>query len=64
MAFKISPRRPGDVAACYADPMYAKTLLGWQAQRNLQTMCQDAWRWQSGNPNGYGHARTLTPPAQ
>ncbi len=56
VAFKISPRRPGDVAACYADPAYAKALLGWQAQRDLQTMCQDAWRWQSGNPNGYGNS--------
>ncbi|MDD2880605.1 MAG: UDP-glucose 4-epimerase GalE [Rhodoferax sp.] len=55
VAFKISPRRPGDIAACYADPAHAKALLGWQAERNLQTMCQDAWRWQSNNPNGYGH---------
>ena len=54
VAFKISPRRPGDVASCYADPAHAKALLGWQAERNLQAMCQDAWRWQSNNPNGYG----------
>jgi len=51
--YQISPRRPGDVAACYADPAYASSLLGWQAQRDLQTMCADAWRWQSANPNGY-----------
>lgn len=51
--YQISPRRAGDVAACYADPAYARELLGWQAQRNLQTMCTDAWRWQSANPNGY-----------
>jgi UDP-glucose 4-epimerase len=51
--YQISPRRAGDVAACYADPSYARELLGWQAQRNLQTMCTDAWRWQSANPNGY-----------
>jgi UDP-glucose 4-epimerase len=51
--YQISPRRPGDVAACYANPAYAQELLGWQAQRNLQSMCADAWRWQSGNPNGY-----------
>jgi len=51
--YKISPRRSGDVAACYADPAFARELLGWQAQRDLQTMCADAWRWQSGNPNGY-----------
>ena len=53
VAYKLSPRRAGDVAACYADPAYAHALLGWQAQRDLQCMCADAWRWQSGNPNGY-----------
>jgi len=51
--YQISPRRPGDVAACYADPAYASSLLGWQAQRDLASMCADAWRWQSANPNGY-----------
>jgi len=54
--YQISPRRPGDVAACYADPAYAKALLGWQAQRDLQTMCADSWRWQSANPQGYSTA--------
>jgi len=54
--YQISPRRPGDVAACYADPAYAKALLGWQAQRDLQTMCADSWRWQSANPQGYSAA--------
>ena len=53
VAYQISPRRPGDVAACYADPAHARELLGWHAQRDLATMCQDAWRWQSGNPKGY-----------
>jgi UDP-glucose 4-epimerase len=53
VAYKISPRRAGDVAACFADPTFARELLGWQAQRNLQTMCEDSWRWQSGNPSGY-----------
>ncbi len=52
--YKISPRRAGDVAACYADPKLAQQQLGWRAQRDLATMCQDAWRWQSNNPNGYG----------
>ena len=55
VAFRISPRRPGDVAACYADPAYAKALLGWQAERDLQTMCKDAWHWQNNNPAGYGN---------
>jgi UDP-glucose 4-epimerase len=52
--FKIQARRPGDIAACYAEPRLARELLGWQASRDLQTMCADAWRWQSGNPQGYG----------
>ena len=51
--YQIAPRRAGDVAQCWADPALAKGLLGWQAQRTLQEMCTDAWRWQSGNPNGY-----------
>jgi UDP-glucose 4-epimerase len=51
--FKVGPRRTGDTAACYADPSSAKTLLCWSAQRNLTTMCEDAWRWQSANPKGY-----------
>jgi UDP-glucose 4-epimerase len=48
------PRRPGDVAAVYADPSRAKALLGWTAQLDLDAMCADAWRWQSMNPSGYG----------
>ncbi len=51
--YRIGPRRPGDVAACYADPKLARELLGWQAERGLDAMCADAWRWQSGNPQGY-----------
>jgi UDP-glucose 4-epimerase len=54
IAYKVQPRRPGDIAACYAEPTLAKELLGWQATRDLQTMCADAWRWQSANPQGYG----------
>ncbi|MBX3335280.1 MAG: UDP-glucose 4-epimerase GalE [Nitrospira sp.] len=53
VAYKIAPRRPGDVAACYADPGNATAILGWQADRNLADMCADAWRWQSLNPQGY-----------
>ncbi len=51
--YHVAPRRPGDVAACYADPSKALKLLGWHAERDLQTMCQDSWRWQSQNPRGY-----------
>jgi UDP-glucose 4-epimerase len=52
--YKVQPRRAGDIAACYAEPSLAKRLLGWQAERDLVTMCADAWRWQSSNPDGYG----------
>lgn len=51
--YEIRPRRPGDVAACWADPAQARRLLGWEARHDLATMCEDAWRWQSNNPNGY-----------
>jgi UDP-glucose 4-epimerase len=52
--YKIAPRRPGDIASCYADPQRAFELLGWRAERGLSAMCADTWRWQSSNPNGYG----------
>lgn len=51
--YRIGPRRPGDVAACYADPRLAIQLLGWKAERDLAAMCQDHWRWQKHNPQGY-----------
>lgn len=51
--YRIGRRRPGDVAACYADPRLAVQLLGWRAQRDLLAMCQDQWRWQKQNPKGY-----------
>ncbi len=51
--FEIVPRRPGDVAACYADPTLAQQLLGWRAERGLAEMCADSWRWQSMNPKGF-----------
>jgi len=50
----IAPRRPGDIASCYADPSLAREVLGWEATRSLEEMCADAWRWQSDNPKGYG----------
>ena len=52
--YRVQARRPGDVAACYADPGNAASLLGWTSTRNLETMCADTWRWQSKNPQGYG----------
>ncbi len=51
--YRVAPRRPGDIAACYGDPTRALALLGWRAERNLATMCEDAWRWQQANPRGY-----------
>jgi UDP-glucose 4-epimerase len=51
--YAIQPRRPGDVAACYADPALAADLLGWHARHDLARMCADSWRWQTMNPEGY-----------
>ena len=51
--YKIHPRRPGDCATIFADSNKAQTVLGWQATRDVDAMCQDAWRWQSQNPQGY-----------
>ncbi len=51
--YQIVDRRPGDVAACYADPSLAARLLGWKATRDLRQMCTDTWHWQSLNPKGY-----------
>ncbi|PUE40062.1 UDP-glucose 4-epimerase GalE [Limnohabitans sp. Bal53] len=51
--YRFVERRPGDVAACYADTTLAREALGWQAQLGVERMCQDAWRWQSQNPKGY-----------
>ena len=55
--YVIKPRRPGDIAACYADPAKAKKELGWEAKRGIDEMCADSWRWQSMNPNGYRDAK-------
>jgi len=51
--YRIAPRRPGDIAACYADPTKALSELGWKAQFDLDRMCRDAWNWQKKNPEGY-----------
>ncbi len=50
----IAPRRPGDLATCYADPAKSATVLGWKAEKNLADMCRDSWNWQKNNPQGYG----------
>ena len=51
--YSVAPRRPGDIASCYASSDKAKHLLGWQAEFDIERMCTDTWRWQSQNPNGY-----------
>jgi len=51
--YKILPRRPGDIATCFADPSRANVELNWQTRHSLKDMCEDAWRWQKNNPNGY-----------
>ena len=51
--YEIKERRPGDIATCYADAALAKEELGWEAQYGIKEMCEDSWRWQSNNPNGY-----------
>ncbi len=51
--YRLCERRTGDIAKCYAEPSYAMNILGWEAKKTLEQMCQDSWRWQNNNPNGY-----------
>lgn len=51
--YKITDRRPGDIATCYSDASRAETELNWSAEKSLEEMCADSWRWQSSNPDGY-----------
>ncbi|MEF9955094.1 MAG: UDP-glucose 4-epimerase GalE [Clostridium sp.] len=51
--YEIKPRRAGDIATCYADASKAKNELGWEAERGIDEMCEDSWKWQSKNPSGY-----------
>ena len=53
LPYVIEPRRPGDIAQCYADPGRARSELGWEARYGIEEMCASSWRWQSMNPNGY-----------
>lgn len=55
--YSIVDRRPGDIAACWADPGLAEKELGWKAERGLDDMCREGWNWQKNNPNGYGDPR-------
>ena len=52
--YEIAPRRPGDIATCYADPAKSQKLLGWRAEKTLADMCRESWNWQKSNPKGYG----------
>lgn len=56
--YEVHARRPGDAAVCYADPANAENVLGWKAQKGLDAMCEDTWRWQSANPYGYATQST------
>lgn len=56
--YRITDRRPGDIAACWADPGRARELLGWEAEKTLDDMCRDSWRWQRLNPDGYRTAES------
>lgn len=58
LPYVIDGRREGDIAVCYSDPARAKELLGWSAEKDLEDMCRDAWRWQSNNPDGYKSAHS------
>lgn len=51
--YRVTDRRPGDIAMCFADPMKSKQMLGFEAKHDIRDMCRDAWNWQSNNPNGY-----------
>jgi len=51
--YEIAPRRPGDLATCYADPAKSAEILGWKATKDQTDMCRDTWNWQSKNPNGF-----------
>ncbi len=53
VAYEIAPRRPGDIATCYADPSKALELYGWKTEKDIEQMCKDSWNWQSNNPQGY-----------
>lgn len=51
--YEIAPRRPGDLAVCYADPSKSREILSWEAVRDQNDMCRDTWNWQRKNPNGF-----------
>jgi len=58
--YKIKGRRPGDIAECFSDPAKAEAKLGWKAEKDINDMCEDAWKWQLNNPNGYSSQRSYS----
>ena len=58
--YKIKGRRPGDIAECFSDPAKAEAKLGWKAEKDINDMCEDAWKWQFNNPNGYSSQRSYS----
>lgn len=54
--YKVVQRRAGDIAKCFADPSYAKEVLNWEAKKSIDEMCEDSWKWQLKNPDGYGES--------
>jgi UDP-glucose 4-epimerase len=58
--YRIAPRRPGDIAECFADPTKAHQELGWRAEKGVDDMCRDALKWQTANPNGYNQESTIS----
>ena len=58
LPYVVDPRRPGDIAVCYADPVKARDELGWEAGYGIEEMCASSWKWQSMNPNGYKGGQT------
>ena len=60
--YEVVARRPGDIDASYADPALAQRLLNWRATHDLRTMCEDSWRWQNLNPNGFDNSPPSSTP--
>lgn len=59
ISYKIEERRSGDIAKCFADAAYAKEVLNWEATKTMDEMCEDSWKWQMNNPNGYSIKKNI-----
>lgn len=56
--YEMAPRREGDIASCYASTVKAEKELRWKAKKGLKEMCEDSWRWQKNNPNGFASLKS------